>query len=203
MGYRKTWKDEKKFQAQLEEYRQLKSEILSIYQTTNTIRSIIIAAYGAIATIISTVYVFRQEWPDPVLVLSTVFLPLVVLLMRFFSTNTMVKIGMYIEFALERELDGLNWETYVGLRARKEYRLIEFDPPLLPMVLILFSVGSSIGIWFTAKKSIAPALVFWGLIIFVGAILFLSIFLGISSIKKRARLAKRVAKAVHAAKHKR
>lgn len=181
-------KAEMKFQAQLEEYRQLRAEILNDFQTNNVIRTILVTIYAAIISCIAMVYISLKELPDPLLVLATVLFPLVIWVWQITRSYSIQRTGLYIEVALETELEGLNWETYVRLRNKPGYRLKRFGFPGLSFILIMISVVGSLVLWFMPNESIATGWAFWGAVFLVVILVILCFVFSDLQPRKREKL---------------
>ncbi|TET21924.1 MAG: hypothetical protein E3J71_07790 [Candidatus Stahlbacteria bacterium] len=178
----RTWEDEKKFQAQLEEYKQLRAEILTRSRGVY---------YMILALFYPAALGFGIARSDHLITLMTAFLPLIIWIMDIQNDYSIHRLGAYIELQLERKLVGLNWEHYKEeerpLRPRLDRCFAILSQMLLPLLVVLSS-GMSLLLWFS-NKGPYYFLFMWGGISVLLLILSIVAFVYRSNIKKyRERL---------------
>jgi|GEM_PF-5533700 len=167
---------EMKFQAQLEEYKQLRAEIFQDFRSSDVRYTILVLAYTAAITLMVSIF----EEPDPFLVLITAFIPLVIWIMEIERSYGVAHTGTYIAFMLEKELHGLNWESYVMLTKLESIRSFRLPINWLVFSLMAISIVVSVSLLVAGNNSLAHVSVWWialSLIIILWLYAFLRILL--------------------------
>lgn len=171
---------EMKFQAQLEEYKQLRAGMMGWSTRSGTYHTILILANAAAIPV-------GFHISNPVVFLAAGFLTLIVWGLEIRRHRAVQRLGAYIGAVLEKNLSGLRWEKFTASDREKKTNWSYFLSSLPFLCLALFSLGASGSFWFTSKPWMDFPWIWWvisSIFIVVLIVLLVSLF-RIYSYRKR------------------
>ncbi|MBA7605716.1 hypothetical protein ES703_12850 [subsurface metagenome] len=180
-------KEEMKFQAQLEEYKQLRVEIL------NRSRGVY---YMILALFYPPAIGFGLARSDHLITLATAFLPLIIWILDIQNDYSIQRLGAYIELELEEKL-GLKWEKEKDNMPKPNLHQLFYILNIIFLPLLIFlSSGLSLVLWLN-KNGEASFLYIWGTVSVVLLMLFiLALVYRLSMPKYRKRLRDKMNKSI-------